>query len=119
MPAPLHGIPEQRDRVLMRALIGSAERFFRYLLALLADQEAPEDLPALPGDRGDGNSTAGVGPASLPVLEKLVQTMRREPAKLLALHPLVSDLAADDALPAGFADLWEAIFDAAIVGDRQ
>ena len=42
MPVPLRGVPEQRERILMRALIGNAERFFRYLLALLADQQAPE-----------------------------------------------------------------------------
>ena len=119
MPVPLHGVPEQRDRVLMRALIGNAERFFRYVLALLADQQAPEDIPALPGESGEGDSTSGVGAGGLPVLEKLIQTMRRDPAKLIALGPLVSDLAAYDALPAGFADLWEAIFDVAILGSRQ
>ena len=46
------------------------------------------------------------GPLNLPVLEKLLRTMRRDPAKLAGLHPLVSDLAADDALPPGFAELW-------------
>ena len=53
------------------------------------------------------------GFASLPVLEKLLRTMRREPAKLAGLNPLVSDLAADDALPSGFAELWMAIYDEA------
>jgi hypothetical protein len=119
MPVPLHGVPEERERVLLRALIGNAERFFRYLLALLADQQALEDIPAPPGERGEKDSVVGLGSGGLPVLEKLMQTMRRDPAKLLALHPLVSDLAADDALPAGFADLWEAISDVAIAGGRK
>ena len=39
--------------------------------------------------------------------------MRRDPAKLAGLHPLVSDLAADDALPPGFAELWATIYDVA------
>ena len=35
IPVPLYGVPEQRDRVLLRALVGNAERFLRYVLALL------------------------------------------------------------------------------------
>jgi hypothetical protein len=42
--------------------------------------------------------------------------MRRDPAKLSALHPLVSDLAADDALPPGFAELWATLYDVALAG---
>ena len=64
-------------------------------------------------------SDDGPGVVALPVLEKLLRTMRRDPAKLAGLHPLVSDLAADDALPAGFAELWNAIFDVAIAGAPQ
>ena len=57
------------------------------------------------GDGQDGDDE----PLSLPVLERLLRTMRRDPGKLAGLHPLVSDLAADDALPPGFAELWETI----------
>ena len=48
----------------------------------------------------------------------MLSTMRRDPSKLLALHPLVSDLKADNALPPGFAQLWEAIHEVAVEGDR-
>ena len=47
------------------------------------------------------------------MLEKLLRTMRRDPEKLAELHPLVSDLAADDALPPGFVELWKTIYDVA------
>ena len=40
--------------------------------------------------------------------------MRRDPAKLLAIHPLVTDLDADGALPPGFFDLWNTVYDVAL-----
>ena len=116
VPVPLRGVPEHRERFLLRSLIGNAERFFRYLLALL--DEDPSQLELLDAvERASAepwDDSSGI--AALPVLEKLLRTMRKDPAKLAGLHPLVSDLAADDALPAGFAELWTAIFDVAIAG---
>jgi hypothetical protein len=114
VPVPLAGIPENRERLLLRALIGNAERFLRYLLALLdEDPTEMELLDAVEGASAD-ESLDGVGALNLPVLEKLLRTMRRDPARLAGLHPLVSDLAADDALPPGFAELWATIYDVSI-----
>lgn len=116
IPVTLTGVPEHRDRFLLRTLVGNAERFLRYLLALLdEDSGHMELLDAVERASADAAGD-GQGLVSLPVLEKLLRTMRRDPAKLASLHPLVSDLAADDALPPGFAELWNAIFDAAIGG---
>lgn len=116
VPVPLHGVPEQRERILLRALVGNAERFLRYILALLDEDPTQMDfLDALDRDHGDG-SRDGAGAFNLPVLEKLLRTMRRDPAKLAGLQPLVSDLAAEDALPAGFAELWETIYEVAVDG---
>ncbi len=119
VPVPLAGVPEGRDRLLLRTLIGNAERFFRYLMALLDEDFAElglldtiERISEGPGDDGDGLT-------SLPVLEKLLRTMRKDPGKLAGLHPLVSDLAADDALPRGFAELWEMIHDVATAGEAD
>ncbi len=113
VPVPLTGMPENRDRSLLRLLIGSAERFLRYLLALLNEDAEQMGLR----DAIDRVSTdAGAEAAStahLPVLEKLLRTMRRDPAKLDGLHPLVSDLATDNALPEGFAEFWRMIHDVA------
>ena len=116
VPVSLVGVPESRDRCLLRALVGNAERFFRYLLALL--DEDPDQMDMI--DALDSGSTDPVafesGFTSMPVLEKLLRTMRREPAKLAGLHPLVTDLAADDALPPGFIELWMAIYDEVDLG---
>lgn len=114
VPVPLVGVPERRERLLMRTLIGNAERFFRYLMALL-DEDSNEIglLGAIDIMEGEPAASGSNGPMSLPVLEKLLRTMRQDPAKLAGLHPLVSDLAADDALPEGFAELWTMIHDVA------
>lgn len=37
VPVQIAGVPEERNAALLRVLIGSAERFFRYLLAMLED----------------------------------------------------------------------------------
>ena len=113
VPVPLTGAPERRDRELLRFLIGNAERFFRYLMALL-DEDAGQPsvldtIERIGGQDGDGDDES----ISLPVLEKLLRTMRQDSAKLAGLHPLVSDLVADGALPPAFAELWEIVHDVA------
>lgn len=107
VPTKLEGVPEDRDRQLLRALVGSADRFLRYLLALLTD--GADDLgliEALELASDDRKTVEHQGAAGLPVLEHLVRTLRTDPARLNAIDPLVSDLAVDDALPPGFEDLW-------------
>ena len=116
VPVPLVGLPDYRERFLLRALVGNAERFLRYLLALLEEDWDQTDLRDSVERVSDDETAEGGGPMSLPVLEKLLRTMRRDPGKLAGLHPLVSDLADDDALPSGFAELWAMIYDVAIAG---
>ncbi len=116
VPVPLVGVPGHRERFLLRALIGNAERFLRYLLALLDEETGQMELLDAVESVSDNAAGDGSGRLSLPVLEKLLRTMRRDPAKLKGLAPLVSDLAADDALPPGFADLWTMIYTVAIEG---
>ena len=116
VPVPLVGVPDHRERFLLRALIGNAERFLRYLLALLDEDQGQMDLLDAVESVSDSSTADGSDAISLPVLEKLLRTMRRDPAKLKGLAPLVSDLAADDALPTGFADLWTMIYGVSIEG---
>ena len=113
VPVPLEGVPEHRDQHLLKLLIGNAERFLRYLLALLYEDSTQVDLSAVITSIDNGQSSANSS-VSLAVLERLLTTMRRDPSKLLGLHPLVADLKADDALPAGFAELWDAIHQVAV-----
>ncbi len=116
VPVPLVGVPEHRERFLLRALVGNAERFLRYLLALLDENSSQLDLLDAVETAATEAHPDGGGQIDLPVLEKLLRAMRRDPAKLAGLHPLVSDLADDDALPPGFAELWGTIYEVAIAG---
>ena len=116
VPVPLVGVPDHRERFLLRALVGNAERFLQYLLALLEEEWDQTDLRDSVERVSEDVATEGSGAMSLPVLEKLLRTMRRDPGKLAGLHPLVLDLADDDALPPGFAELWTIIYDVAIAG---
>lgn len=109
LPVTLIGVPEERERVLMRALVGNAERFLAYLLAMLDDDPSQLGLPDAIERIGAASSADGHPITGLPVLEKLLRTMRRDPAKLAGLDPLVSDLADDGALPDGFAELWKTV----------
>ena len=115
VPVPLEGLPENRDQRVLIALLGNAERFMRYLLALLYEGSTQGGVvpPIETIDRGESDHATAV---SFAVLEQMLSTMRRDPSKLLALHPLVSDLKADNALPPGFAQLWEAIHEVAVEG---
>ena len=115
VPVPLAGVPEHRDRCLLIALIGNAERFLRYLLALLYEESDQFDLRDVT-TAIDGSASGGNGPTSFAVLERLLRTMRRDPLKLAGLHPLIADLRDHDALPTGFGELWDAIYDVAMEG---
>jgi hypothetical protein len=117
VPVALVGVPEHRGRILLRALIGNAERFLRYLLALLYDDSSHLGLQEV--TRIIDGTQKGYGPISLAVLEELLRTMRRDRRKLCGLHPLVADLRSDDALPPGFAELWDAFYEVAIQGAAQ
>ena len=118
VPVPLEGVPAHRERRLLTDLIGNTERFFRYLLALLDEDAGEAGFQEAIQRADDKASDDGLSTVSPPVLEKLLRTMRRDPAKLVGLHPLVSDLAAEEALPPGFAEFWTMIHDAATTGDR-
>ena len=117
VPVSLLCVPEHRRRCLMKALIGNAERFLRYLLALLYEDSDQFDLREVTRVV-DGSASDRNGPISFAVLERLLATMRRDPLKLTGLHPLIADLRADDALPPGFAELWDAIFNVATTDVR-
>jgi hypothetical protein len=120
VPVTLTGLPAHRDRHLMRALIGNAERFLRYLLALLDEDQSQMDLLDVVDHVGTEQSAdPAMGAFSLPVLEKLLRTMRRDPNKLLAIHPLVTDLDSDDALPPGFFDLWKTMHEVALGSSKR
>lgn len=118
VPVDLHGVPDDRDRRLMRLLVGNAERFLRYLLALLGDGHTDGSLIDLVDDvTNNADGDGGAALSSMPVLEVLLRSLRSEPERLTGLDPLVRDLSGDGALPVGFEPLWRALVDNA--GERR
>lgn len=119
VPVDVGGIPDQRDAALLRDLLGNTERFLRYLLALLdggADDGELLDRFDDPVDydrHGDANGVAGA--FSVPVLERLLAQLRWDPKRLDHIDPLIRDLHEAEALPDGFAELWDALRDAVAV----
>jgi hypothetical protein len=110
VPTPLTGVPEERERTLLKLLVGGEERFLRYLLALLEDDPFSDVATEvqLPGVNG---GTPAAPSRTFPVLEKLLRTMRCDPARLSGISPLVADLGADGALPEGFEEIWDLVFE--------
>ena len=63
VPAVLHGVPEDRDRLVLKALLGNAERFIRYLLYLLADESMSDLEVGQLLEQVEASGTNGNGPA--------------------------------------------------------
>ena len=110
VPVTLAGVPEHRDRRLLKALIGDAKRFLRYLLALLYEDSPAAGLEGTVRRLTDSDDRSGHSAIGVAVLEQLLRTMRSDPSKLAGLHPLITDLGEDDALPPGFAELWDGVY---------
>lgn len=119
LPVNLHGVPTDRDRKLLKALVGNADRFFRYLLSLLDEgptgMELLDAIDQMTSDTGHSDRRSSF---DLPVLEKLLRSLRRDPAKLISVHPLVVDLDSDGVLPDGFMELWAPIHEIAVEAER-
>ena len=111
VPVQLIGIPEERDTQLMKALIGNAERFLGYLVALLDELSLDDSGEDIGTGEGAGTWRTSNSFDMPPVLEKMLKAMRSDPAKLLDIASLVKDLDHDGILPAGFIEVWSAVLE--------
>lgn len=113
--ASLVGMPEERDRRLLQLILGNADRFYRYLLLLLAAGSDTIDLRALVDELDPAQSDKRrdddheVGGPSVPLLEAMLRSLRRSPDRLGLANGLVEDLAADGFLPPQFVELWSSV----------
>lgn len=113
--AALDGMPEERDRRLLQLILGNVDRFYRYLLLLLAAGSDAIDLRSLldeldptgAAEGGDGDHEPG-GP-SVPLLEAMLRSLRQSPERLGLADGLIEDLAADGFLPPQFMELWSSV----------
>jgi hypothetical protein len=111
---PLLDAPASRQAQLLRSMLSSRHEVLRYLLYLLAGDgvEAVRALAENAVSRGNGEAGAGGRPA-LPLLEALLRTLDRDPAKLAAIRRVVEELASSettaDLLPDGWDEVWGAV----------
>ncbi len=113
VPAVLHGVPKDRDQLVLKALIGNAERFIRYLLYLLADESMSDLEIGQLLEQVEASGTNGSGQTRVdtaPVLEQMLRILRIDPNRLRPIAELVESLGDDsDFLPPGMLDIWEPI----------
>jgi hypothetical protein len=112
---PLSGGPADRRQAVLRALLRDKAKVLRFLLFLLAS-----DLDAGDGDLDffGTSGTSGDEPAGAhqdaPLLESLVRSLDRDPAKLDAVASLIAALQESEEtrelLPEGFSDVWQAVW---------
>jgi hypothetical protein len=111
---PLTGAPDDRRSRILAAMLRDPDRLLRYMLLLLADDSAGD---ATGDGTGEGSWRAGLtghGWDDLPLVEVLVRAVDRYPDRLDHIDALLRDLAdqRSGVLPAGFDDLWSAIWNA-------
>ena len=118
---PVTGLPDERDRAILRTIIRNKAGFLRYLLLLLAaeGQMSQSVLDQLLS--GEQESSAipheNAFVDQIPLFEELVRTFSREPERIRRIGHIIKELTADEGgeelLPAGFITLWRT-FEAAM-----
>lgn len=108
--AQLVGDPEDRRRSVIANAIASRDDFFRYLAALLGDE-----LGFGSAGTGDGLFSGGwIGGGSTRVLEDLLITASRHPARLASLDETLKQLRGRpdvaEIVPEDFHQLWDAVY---------
>ena len=120
---PVTGMPEERDRAILRSIVSNRSGFLRYLLLLLAGLGDGADVAtiarAFSTDSAGGQSSAF---DDVPLLEELIRAFSREPDRLLKVRRLVNDICADDdadeILPDKFLGVWQ-VFEEALAQNEQ
>jgi hypothetical protein len=106
---PISGLPAERDKRILHDIIADKGRFLRYLLMLLAGEDAGNAF--LCTFRSDGQSEGNSFSLDLPLLEELVKAYSRHPEKLDRIASLIADLKESgqdrDLLPEGFESIWQ------------
>lgn len=102
--------PDGRRARILRSLLSNRGDVLRYLLYLLSGDpiEAVRTLTRAEGEVA--GSTAGSGSPSLPLMESLLRTLDRDPARLSAVGRLVAELESSESGEALLPRDWEAIW---------
>ncbi|MFT6437778.1 MAG: hypothetical protein ACJAVI_005859 [Candidatus Azotimanducaceae bacterium] len=109
---PVTGMPEARERAILRSVVNNRDGFLRYLLLLLAGLGDGADVGTV-ARAFSGSDASQLASAfdDMPLLEELVRAFCREPKRLKKVRRLVNDIStdgdADNILPENFIGLWK------------
>ena len=112
---PIEGLPDERDRAVLRAIVRNKAGFLRYLLLILAadGQMSQSLLDQMVAGTQDSSATPPESRLTdqIPLFEELVRAFSREPERIRRIGRIIRELTAEeggeDLLPAGFATLWQ------------
>jgi hypothetical protein len=119
---PVTGMPEERDRAILRSVVKNRQGFLRYLLLLLAGLGDGADVGAVA--RAFSAQSAKQGQRAfddVPLLEELVRAFSRDRKRLVKVERLIDDITedgdAEEILPDGFLKFWQVFKQAIAVNE--
>lgn len=111
---PIKGLPKDREKRMLQAMISSQDKFLQYLLILLFEGES-SFISALMETKLKGLQSKGkqwLFGEDMPLFEELVRAYSRYPEKIERIAELVDDLSKTEkgkkVLPEEFQRLWAA-----------
>ncbi len=100
-----------RDRKILSKLVSDQDKFYRFLLLLLADEEK-FFFGKMVGKRRWGNKRQAEEIETLPLLEEMVRAFSRSPERLKRINALITELHSTEEkegiFPEGFLEFWAA-----------
>ena len=119
---PVSGMPEERNRAILRSVVKNRQGFLRYLLMLLAGLGDSADVGSIARAFGSSSDTASRSAFDdVPLLEELVRAFSRDPKRLMKISRLIDDIRkdgeAEDILPDGFEAFWQVFREAIAAHD--
>ena len=110
-------MPADRDRHILRQIIGDRNRFLQYLRFLLADEGEEAQLITAASQQPDGpRPQPTLRDLRIPLLEELVRAYSRRPDRLDRVAQLMDDLnqtrEGRELIPEDFSRIWRAFVDA-------
>lgn len=113
---PTQGMPEGRVAHILRNLIDTPERFLRFLRALLGGLEGLGRWAAGEESTAEQNGGWGTGLGGETLLEDLVRTASRDPARLAPIQALIEELRATEdgkrIVPDELYAVWRVVLEA-------
>lgn len=109
---PVHGIPPNRNDMILASMISNSDAFFRFLAMLLEDGASSESTATANLVRTllikMNPSVKSLGSADVPLADSLLKAYCRNPSVLseIAAAVTAAERSGDDLLPKSFKKLW-------------